>query len=105
MHPNQVPEWRRELLERAAEAFGAAAEPAQPGVNLKVLQDKIGQRTREKDFLEGLLTKAALLSAKRLSIATVTFGTVLREIIPIEAAISTLGAIWIAISLRLARLT
>lgn len=29
MHPNQVTEWRRQLLERASGVFGAAAEPAQ----------------------------------------------------------------------------
>ena len=53
------------LLERAAGVFGAAAEPAQPGVDLKALHAKIGQLTLENDFLEGALTKAGLLSAKR----------------------------------------
>ena len=65
VHPNQVTEWRRQLLERAAGVFGASAEPAQPGVDLKALHAKIGQLTLENDFLEGALTKAGLLSAKR----------------------------------------
>ena len=54
-----------QLLERAAGVFGAAAEPVQPGVDLKALHAKIGQLTLENDFLEGALTKAGLLSAKR----------------------------------------
>ena len=42
-----------------------AAEPAQPVVDLNALHAKIGQLTLENDFLEGALTKAGLLSAKR----------------------------------------
>ena len=65
VHPNQVTEWRRQLLERAADVFGAGAVPAEPAVDVKVLHAKIGQLTLENDFLEGALTKAGLLSAKR----------------------------------------
>jgi transposase len=66
LHANQVTEWRRQLLERAAEVFGAGgAMPAEPAVDLKALHAKIGQLTLENDFLEGALTKAGLLSAKR----------------------------------------
>ena len=36
-----------------------------PPVDLKVLHAKIGELTLENDFLEGALTKAGLLSAKR----------------------------------------
>ena len=36
-----------------------------PPVDLKALHAKIGQLTLENDFLEGALTKAGLLSAKR----------------------------------------
>jgi len=46
--------------------FGGAAVTAQePAVDLKALHAKIGQLTLENDFLEGALTKAGLLSAKR----------------------------------------
>ena len=39
--------------------------PAQPAVDVKSLHAKIGELTLENDFLEGALTKAGLLSAKR----------------------------------------
>jgi transposase len=68
VHPNQVTEWRRQLLERAAGVFGAAVTAQEPAVDLKALHAKIGQLTLENDFLEGALTKAGLLSAKRGSI-------------------------------------
>jgi transposase len=65
VHPNQVTEWRRQLIERAAGVFGGAMVPETPPVDLKVLHAKIGQLTLENDFLEGALSKAGLLSAKR----------------------------------------
>jgi len=65
VHPNQVTEWRRQLLERAPEAFGANAKPSEPPVDLKALHAKIGQLTLENDFLEGALGKAGLLSGRR----------------------------------------
>ena len=65
VHPNQVTEWRRQLMERAAGVFGGAVTPEAPAVDLKALHAKIGQLTLENDFLEGALTKAGLLSAKR----------------------------------------
>ena len=43
---------------------GAARRPRQP-VDVKSLHAKIGELTLENDFLEGALTKAGLLSAKR----------------------------------------
>ena len=65
VHPNQVTEWRRQLIERAAGVFGGAVAPEAPPVDLKALHAKIGQLTLENDFLEHALTKAGLLSAKR----------------------------------------
>ena len=62
VHPNQITDWKRQLLERAAEVFEAGARP--DPVNLAPLHAKIGQLALENDFLEGALTKAGLLSAK-----------------------------------------
>ena len=66
VHANQVTDWRNQLKERAAGVFGAsAAANDEPAVDVKALHAKIGQLTLENDFLEGALTKAGLLSAKR----------------------------------------
>jgi len=63
VHPNQVTEWRRQLLERAADVFGAGGGTAEPAADLKDLHAKIGQQALEIDFLAGALNKAGLLSA------------------------------------------
>lgn len=64
LHPNQITDWKRQLLEHAAEALGGGAAPAEP-VDLGPLHATIGQQALELDFLNGALTKARLLSAKR----------------------------------------
>ena len=67
VHPNQITSWKTQLESSAAEVFGAGsgATPAAPAVDVKQLHAKIGELTLENDFLEGALTKAGLLSAKR----------------------------------------
>ena len=65
VHPNQVTEWRRQLLDRASDVFGGASSPAEPPVDLKLLHAKIGQLTLENDFLAGALGKAGLPGVKR----------------------------------------
>ena len=64
VHANQINDWKKLLLERAASVFGVESA-APPTVDLKELHAKIGQLTLENDFLAGSLSKAGLLSAKR----------------------------------------
>ncbi len=63
LHPTQINEWRRQLLDRASDVFSQEATP--DPVDLSPLHAKIGQLALENDFLERALTKAGLLSAKR----------------------------------------
>ena len=68
VHPNQITQWRGQLLEGAAGVFGGDTriEPAEPAIDIKTLHAKIGELTLVNDFLSGALGKAGLLpSAKR----------------------------------------
>ena len=67
VHPNQITSWKAQLEGGAADVFGRSGGNAagQPFVDVKSLHAKIGELTLENDFLEGALTKAGLLSAKR----------------------------------------
>ena len=67
VHPNQITQWKSQLQEGAAGVFGPAAGAGAntPAVDVKSLHAKIGELTLENDFLEGALTKAGLLSARR----------------------------------------
>ena len=62
LHPSQITEWKKQLLERASDVFGTAVKASNP-VDLAPLHAKIGQQALEIDFLEGALIKAGLLSA------------------------------------------
>ena len=67
VHPNQITQWRSQLLEGAAGVFGSEARPeaTAPVIDVKTLHAKIGELALENDFLSGALGKAGLLSAKR----------------------------------------
>ena len=67
VHPNQITAWKAQLEGSAANVFGLGSGAAQaaPAADIKALHAKIGELTLENDFLEGALSKAGLLNAKR----------------------------------------
>ena len=66
VHPNQLRQWKDQLLEGASGVFGEPkAEALRPLIDVKTLHAKIGALTLENDFLESALAKAGLPSAKR----------------------------------------
>jgi transposase len=68
VHPNQITQWKQQLIEHAASAFRGRSEAAAAQIDVVPLQAKIGRLTMENDFLAYLpnpaLTKAGLLSAR-----------------------------------------
>jgi transposase-like protein len=65
VHPHQITQWKKQLLERMSEVFDSPGQSQSPAVDVKTLHAKIGELTLENDFLESALNKAGLLSAKR----------------------------------------
>jgi len=67
VHANQITTWKTQLEGSAVDVFGSGSAKAsiEPSVDVKSLHAKIGELTLENDFLEGALSKAGLLSAKR----------------------------------------
>jgi transposase len=68
VHANQIVQWKTQLQDGAVGVFASGRrerEPQPPSADIKTLQAKIGELTLENDFLEGALSKAGLVSAKR----------------------------------------
>ncbi len=65
VHPNQITQWKNQLLEHLPSVFEQGGVSKEPAVDGKTLHAKIGELTLENAFLEKALTKAGLLSAKR----------------------------------------
>ena len=67
VHPNQITQWRSQVLEGAAGLFGAdrGETKAAPSVDLKALHAKIGELTLENDLYEGLTASSSAQIASR----------------------------------------
>ncbi len=64
VHPNQITDWKTQLLERSSVVFGE--KPAKEfGPDIQTMQAKIGQLTLGNNFLEKAPTKVGMLSARR----------------------------------------
>ena len=64
IHPNQITEWKKQLLERVEEVF-AKDKKTEEGPSVKERHAKIGQLAMENDFLSVALGRIAEPSAKR----------------------------------------
>ena len=64
VHPNQITEWRRQLVANAAGAFGEN-ESREPAIDVKALHAKIGQQALELDFLANALGRSPGPTGKR----------------------------------------
>jgi len=64
VHPNQITDWKRQLLEKAPDIFGKDKK-RELGPNVKDLHAKIGQLSMENDFLSNALGRIGDASAKR----------------------------------------
>ncbi len=64
IHPNQITEWKKQLLERAEEVF-SKDKKIESGPDVKDLHAKIGQLAMENDFLSIALGRIAEPSARK----------------------------------------
>ena len=64
VHPNQITEWKKQLLAHAEEVFSKDRQPDQ-GPDINNLHAKIGQLSMENDFLANALGRIGDASVKR----------------------------------------
>jgi len=64
VHPNQIAEWKKVLLEKAPDVFDKGKSSGKEP-DIKELHAKIGQLAMENDFLAGALGRVGEPSAKK----------------------------------------
>ena len=64
VHPNQIAEWKKVLLEKAPDVFDKGKSSGKEP-DIKELHAKIGQLAMENDFLAGALGRIGEPSAKK----------------------------------------
>ena len=64
VHPNQITEWKKQLLQRAEEVFSKDKHD-EAGPDVKELHAKIGQLAMENDFLAHALGRIGEPSARK----------------------------------------
>lgn len=64
VHPNQITDWKTQLLERSSQVFGDSGAKAGPA-DTTAMRLKIADLALENDFLEQAPTKAGMLSTRR----------------------------------------
>jgi len=64
VHPNQIGEWKKLLMEKASEVFDKGSS-SRKEPDVKELHAKIGQLAMENDFLSVALGRIAVPSAKK----------------------------------------
>jgi|APSaa5957512535_1039671.scaffolds.fasta_scaffold16110_4 putative transposase len=50
LHPNQITQWKNQLLQRTTEVFAKSSKPDDPPIDTKTLHAKVGQLILENDF-------------------------------------------------------
>jgi len=63
VHPNQITEWKKLLMDRASEVFDKGKPSKEP--NIRELHAKIGQLAMENDFLSVALGRIGDPSVKK----------------------------------------
>lgn len=65
VHPNQIGQWKKQLLEHADEVFDGGSKKQEEEPSVDDLQRKIGELTMENDFLGKALGRIGGKSAKK----------------------------------------
>src|SRR3982750_1039122 len=68
IHPNQITQWKAQLLDGAAGGFGSesSTEGNGPAVDVTVLHAKIGELTLENDFFGGCARQGGFAERKAM---------------------------------------